>query len=83
MGDYRRDYMRRRVIGWVIAAAVLMPTAGLAAHRRSVVTTSWWPTFVGWLLDVTGLDKNWETTDAGLPGAIANARSWVDPAGEE
>jgi len=78
--------MRRRVIGWLLAAVVFLPTAGLAAHGRPAAAAPWWRTVVVWILDITGIERDGgrakSPTPAINPDPISNAGSWIDPAGE-
>jgi hypothetical protein len=76
--------MRRTVIGLVLAAVVLMPTAGMAAQRKQISSrSSWLQIVMTWVThQVNAAQKILVSDPPQPPPPPDDARSIIDPNGD-
>ena len=72
--------LRRRVTGLVLAAALLMPTIGMAAQNHKAPLTSWWKSLITWVAHVTGYATD-QTTNHSRPSVNLDGSAIIDPNG--
>lgn len=81
--------MRRTVIGFVLAAVLLLPGASAAAEDARVCPSSWWQALIQWAAQLIAIEESNAPDDPepGLPEGESgptqsnDARTIIDPNG--